>query len=701
MKKLPITAAIILVIGLVAAALYASAPNLFKGALNSSGQISSSYKDTRLARVTRGLTELERRVKLIEQDAVKNNFLKKKFDAVRGRIGHYRYKLTKLSPGEAPAIVHLFDAEALFDQVASIERIIAWPKTAKKLETTISTLLSKYAKNKSFDYSSIQLLGIRSRAENLQKDYSENMEEFAREADSLRRDIVRLTMSLQTVPGIQALSEYTYELPFDAEYQAHGRPGDSNPGVTPPPPPPRNVKHIVFCGIRWTERTHVPSREDLENTLAQINAYYAENSFGNVRITADYIFPDRVVRGTLPKSYMDEMYRALELCGDSVDFTDTDAFVVLPSGFGSRGGPHVFETPEGETVGVGFAWFGYSNWSDIENQSNEFIDWIGAHEFGHALFGLAHANSWECYDHAFSREVCELIEYGNPFDVMGSAGFTVHFNAFYKYLAGKWLALRHIFEDGDYILTDIERRGAGDKILRIPYRENPLCIEYRLPVGFDGVYSSWTFENRIREGRLTGPPPDPAQPHKGIPKDGCLFVSTCSFTDANGEVNYLVDTKPDTEEDSFWDALDACVWPGERFENRDLGITLSFERLLQEFSANVHVDLNEGRLDRPQLQLRVYDNADSCRFEHGAFVEIANVSEIPRDEQFIVEVSGFDERGRETLIERREIESLRAGGFLQWEYDDISRFQRIRITSEGASPAEIRRDCRQQRPVTP
>lgn len=126
------------------------------------------------------------------------------------------------------------------------------------------------------------------------------------------------------------------------------------------------------------------------------------------------------------------------------------------------------------------------------------LDALLAHEMGHSL-GLPHAEGLDCGSVATGAS-CIGVEYGNPFDVMGSGTFALHYNALYKKDLG-WLGdmdVLSINKSGIYVLLPVEvsTGGApqafqlsGKRVAMIAPINQPnnfiYTLEYRKATGFD------------------------------------------------------------------------------------------------------------------------------------------------------------------------------------------------------------------------
>lgn len=235
----------------------------------------------------------------------------------------------------------------------------------------------------------------------------------------------------------------------------------------------------------------VQGDEEIQTVADDVAAYYAEISYGNLRI-AGIEQPDRGADVAGPflspvvydgfNDFQIILWAEQQLVLAGVDQAAYDQTVFLvPDRFGNR-------TPGGFTAG----WAG----GDIVWLRAVALPRIGplGHEIGHNLEpGLGHANLLQCsgpppYDLVYSG--CTSQEYLDPFDAMGWSELRGHMSGFNRERVGFFSAsnVREITESGQYWVAPIERPGAGVRALKIRRSAFEwIYLEYRQPIGYDAI----------------------------------------------------------------------------------------------------------------------------------------------------------------------------------------------------------------------
>jgi fibronectin type 3 domain-containing protein len=174
---------------------------------------------------------------------------------------------------------------------------------------------------------------------------------------------------------------------------------------------------------------------------------------------------------------------------------------------------------------------------------------VMAHELGHN-FGLNHAMSESCTSDSGDRVAysanCTTSEYGDTFDVMGSAGATYHLSDWHRAMIGLTNDIQMVSADGTYSLSPVENQSGTPHALRIPRG--------------DGSY----FDLELRQTYGTFDNFSPTSPVV----NGVLVRKVGSYSTANKPM--LIDTTPETPTFS-----DAALPAGRSFVDPTTGISVT------------------------------------------------------------------------------------------------------------------------------
>lgn len=245
-------------------------------------------------------------------------------------------------------------------------------------------------------------------------------------------------------------------------------------------------KGILHSGI---------TKEEAEKAVFQeANDYFKENSYGKAWLTGKVVGPYQT------KEKCSEL-EAIKLADPDVYFPNYDRIIIFYPFYLRQNGICGFDgvsdigkkifTVDGKNIKVSYS---LNLRKDL---------WVVGHELGHQ-FGEGHSDLLDCSNIGyFNIDKCNVIEYGDPFDIMGNVGtrnrgLTPHLNAYHKRGIG-WISKEDsvITTNGEYSLTPIELSSYGAygiKLIKIPITSNPSIIfwdetsyylEYRQPIGFD------------------------------------------------------------------------------------------------------------------------------------------------------------------------------------------------------------------------
>ncbi len=509
------------------------------------------------------LEEIEKLNKRIAATKDVPEELKEMLEKIEDRLNYYKQEFT--TNEETDAILHAYAEEQLADQLKYVEQMVRLPKTLKTIQKNVGDLNAVVRKTKldvkpvkeiinSVEDDTIALNTlyeqknfdeIDERIKNTGKILNEKSREFSTyiKTKRLQKDpeVVDISKKITNIKRQYAALERPIELPEEET-------------VFEPVSAPKEQINLLFCKVQWPGEKTVETTEAVRPSMEEVKKYYLENSLGAVQLNIQYA--EGNWQGEKPTERITERHAAVEVCDPSVDFQNIDGIIIYPSMQSPSWGmsKQDITTDEGNFE-VGVAWISGLSATTI------------SHELGHSIFKLPHANGLECGSQSVSND-CTLQGYGNPFDIMGGSFYSGHFNGWHKYLVG-WSGLTNVTASGTYNLDALETPSASSKVLRVPYGEEGLCIEYRKPIGYD------KFEKATRS----------IGDSMHMQQSGCLFLNVCK---GKGGTK-LIDTTPNSQSSTTADFADSCVKLGSTFSNDMLKISLSFTPSGDSASVNINI----------------------------------------------------------------------------------------------------------------
>src|SRR5579864_5041618 len=201
------------------------------------------------------------------------------------------------------------------------------------------------------------------------------------------------------------------------------------------------------------------------------------------------------------------------------------------------------------------------------------------HELGHA-FGLWHSHLYDCGTSATICSSPNIVEYGDPMDVMGTPQTaSPEYNAFQKERLG-WLnyaaspSIQTVTTSGTYTLNPYEVAGPGPNALKVLQSTNSTTgaktwyyLESRQAIGFDAFL---TDPSLYTQNETTG----------------ILFHLG---TDGDGNSSGMLDMTPATQPDNSW--FDMSLAVGQSFQDSTAGVTFT-PTAVSSTGATVQIAIN-------------------------------------------------------------------------------------------------------------
>lgn len=284
-----------------------------------------------------------------------------------------------------------------------------------------------------------------------------------------------------------------------------------------------------------------------------VKKYFEETSYGKALYTGKVF--DWVTLPINKTCNMSVIFNEIvKKFSSTVNFQDYRQVVMFALSAGCSasgyGGSETITTPSG-TFTIGSAWIGI-------NANTTLASLLASNttrmEVGHYHFG-GHSNSYDCGSVAFGPATsCTMLEYGNPYDVMGSG--QGQFDGSNKEVVG-WFEPSNVLtvtQDGDYTLEALEIASPNPKALKILIGATHIFkwfyADYRQPIGFD----SNLYANR--------------------PIVGNVYRGASIYYVESG-ISYLLDATPASQSLEYIDRLDGALEPGNIIYDSVSGVTLT------------------------------------------------------------------------------------------------------------------------------
>lgn len=219
-----------------------------------------------------------------------------------------------------------------------------------------------------------------------------------------------------------------------------------------------------------------------------VNSYYKDNSFNKISFSGDVVGEFTVPSFSTCDTASWGYYADTEAVNSGINIGDYSRIV------------YVFKSPPAAcTIMLGGGEGGAGTIGGNPSRSWIFDKswYVYVHELGHNL-GVHHANLLNCGSKSIDiPSLCQSGEYGDPTDVMGTAGaigLRAHFNGPHKVAMGWIPNVQTITTSGTYTIAPLESSTSQVQVLRInkPDTLEYYYLSYRQKIGFDsGFYDGW------------------------------------------------------------------------------------------------------------------------------------------------------------------------------------------------------------------
>jgi len=268
------------------------------------------------------------------------------------------------------------------------------------------------------------------------------------------------------------------------------------------------TKKVLWMLADFSDSPGAPTDATAINSaMTQVNSYYDSVSQGTTSFTTT-ILPI-TVRCSRTMAYLNGVTAGEDIV--SADCITAAKAYDLSHGNTGLYNPDTYDRwvvifPE--LTGADYPWAGLATVGDIGLWLNGTSNWqVLAHELGHNQ-GLGHSRAWVSNATSpISIGSGTYIEYGDPFDLMGSL-YTLggHFNAFQKaalgYLSSSNGSVATVTTSGTYRLYRMDHRNAsGRRAIRVsPGGDANYWLEYRRDTSVIGLGQESSVGSRLQNG---------------------------------------------------------------------------------------------------------------------------------------------------------------------------------------------------------